>query len=251
MKHWVLLPLFLATLAHAQEITNPKNTPADVEAGAKIYRSHCAECHGIKGDGGRGPDLTTGRFHHGSSDQALLNNIMNGIRGTEMPGIYLQSHQVWKVVAFVRSLSANTEPAALTGDATRGEQFFRGAGACSSCHMVNGSGGRLGPDLSAIGGSRAVKHLRASLADPSAEVRNAWWSYKVSAKSGEKITGFRLNEDTWSLQMLDTSGNLRALTKADLAGIDVSRQSTMPSYAHLEEPQTDDLIAYLATLNRR
>src|SRR5262245_40936455 len=88
---------------------NPFTSPADVSAGAKTFRSHCAPCHGLNGEGGRGPNLTTGVFFQGSSDLDLLNNISDGIAGTEMPGLFYSPDRVWQIVAFIRSLNSGTE----------------------------------------------------------------------------------------------------------------------------------------------
>ena len=87
---WVALALAVApTLAEESTTTrNPRTSPADVAAGAKTFRSHCGSCHGVNGEGGRGPNLTSGVFFHGSSDLDLLNNISDGIQGTEMPGLF-------------------------------------------------------------------------------------------------------------------------------------------------------------------
>src|SRR5262245_66134993 len=95
--------------AQTEEITvtrNPFTSPADVSAGAKTFRSHCAPCHGLKGEGGRGPNLTTGVFFHGSSDLDLLNNISDGVAGTEMHGLLYSADHVWQIMAFIRSLTS-------------------------------------------------------------------------------------------------------------------------------------------------
>lgn len=141
----------------------------DPEAGARIYRSHCAECHGRQGEGGRGPSLTTGEFRTATSDAALLRTILSGIPGTEMPGIYLEEHQIRHVVAFLRKLNQRSAPRKLAGDAARGEAVYRKAG-CGACHMICGEGGSLGPDLSDSGGVRMPANLRASITEPDAEV---------------------------------------------------------------------------------
>ena len=243
---WFALPLV------SQVVVNPKTSPEDVAAGGRLYRSHCAECHGLKGEGGRGLDLTLGRFRHGSSDEALLRTIMRGVPGTEMPGIYHQEHQIWQVVSFVRSLSANAEPGDLPGDGGRGGELFSGKGGCAVCHMVNGRGGRHGPDLSDVGGRRSVAHLRRSLAEPSAEVRRTWWPHVATTAAGRRISGTRLNEDTFSIQVLDGGGNLHSLLKAELGEIKVSRESSMPGYGEmLSASELDDLIAYLVSLRRK
>lgn len=253
MKIWALALLFQTALAAQQlELRNPKTTPEDVAAGGRIFRSHCAQCHGLNGEGGRGPDLTTGRFRHGSSDGELLRTIMQGIAGTEMPGIYMEEHQVWQIVSYVRSLSTRREARTLAGDPARGERLFRGKGGCAACHMVNGAGGRRGPDLSDIGALRSPEHLRTSLVEPGKQVPGQWWTVRVRTPSGEQLAGFRLNEDTYSIQLLDEQGRLRSLLKSEVSSIELSKESIMPAYgALLTAAELEDLVAYLYSLRRK
>jgi mono/diheme cytochrome c family protein len=78
-----------------------------------MFRSHCARCHGVKGEGGIGPSLAAGIFYHGDSDSDLAQNISNGIQGTAMPGTFFDHGQVSQIVAYVRSLSRSLMPACL------------------------------------------------------------------------------------------------------------------------------------------
>ncbi|MCP5112639.1 MAG: c-type cytochrome, partial [bacterium] len=66
-------------LAQEPEVRNPHTSAKDVAAGGRMYRSHCANCHGTEGEGGRGPNLTSGNFRHGGSDQDLYTTISDGI----------------------------------------------------------------------------------------------------------------------------------------------------------------------------
>src|SRR5215469_13768235 len=118
VKLVILVALFATASLNAQV-----GGAEDREAGARIFRSHCAPCHGIKGAGGTGPDLTSGRFFHGSSDDELYNNISNGIAGTEMPSQFFNGKQVWQIVTFVRSLSQQNSTAALHGNPSHGQQL--------------------------------------------------------------------------------------------------------------------------------
>jgi mono/diheme cytochrome c family protein len=88
-----------------EEVRNPRTSPDDVAAGARTFRQHCSACHGLNGEGGRGPNLANGQFYHGSSDLDLLNNISDGIPGTEMPSLFYSPDRVWQVVAYIRSLN--------------------------------------------------------------------------------------------------------------------------------------------------
>src|SRR2546423_1819620 len=173
MRYVLTLLIATAALGQSNGVINPHTTPADVAAGAKIFRSHCAECHGLAGEGGRGPNLASGVFYHGAADADLFANVTDGIKGTAMPGTFFSAGQVWQVVAYVRTLSQSRSdrPA---GDAAHGEKLLREKG-CINCHLARGEGGVRGPDLSVIGSQRSVEHLRQAILDPNAKVLREHW----------------------------------------------------------------------------
>jgi putative heme-binding domain-containing protein len=229
-----------------QETHNPRTAPEDVAAGSKTFRSHCAVCHGYNGEGGRGPNLAAGEFHHGSSDADLLANISNGIPGTEMPGIYYQQDKVWQIVAFVRSLHADPEKP--TGDPARGESQFQAKG-CAGCHRVHGQGEGLGPDLSSIGGTRSLAHLRQSLVDPEADLQPRYWRAKFKDPAGKTVEGFVLNEDTYNIQVIDMNQRLHSYDKPAIKDFTLIKRSPMPSYREtLSAGELNDLVAFLSSL---
>src|SRR5437870_7088282 len=127
MRFAIMASIAAVVFGQEAEIKNPHTTPADVAAGAKIFRSHCAECHGLKGEGSRGPNLQAGVFFHGSADADLFRNITDGIDGTAMPGVFFSADPVWQVVAYVRSLSRTGERPP-PGDSARGQKLFREKG---------------------------------------------------------------------------------------------------------------------------
>jgi len=230
---------------------NPHATPQDRAAGAKIFRSHCAPCHGVKGTGGLGPNLTTGSFYHGSTDADLYRNISDGIAGTAMPGIFFDGAQVWQTVAFVRSLSQTATPAPVRGNAVHGAQLFRDNG-CNSCHLLRGEGAVRGPDLSAIGSLRAPDYLRESIVDPNAQVAQEFWVAKIVSQDGTSYSGFLMNQDTYMVQILDFSRGLLSLPRTSFRDFGIDRNSIMPSYKEkLNEAELDDLVSYLASLKRQ
>lgn len=245
----IAMVLFLAALpawAQHEEVENPRQSPEDVAVGAKIFRSHCAVCHGLGGVGDRAPNLTTGQFRHATSDGALHEIISRGIPGTEMPGVYFNGAEVWQLVAYVRSLSGGAET--VTGDAAAGQRIFAANG-CSGCHRVNNEGGRSGPDLSRIGGARSLAHLRTSVLNPNEKVLPNQWRVQATTKSGARITGRLLNEDTYTVQLFDARQGLKSVAKADLASYEVLKDSAMPSYeGSITGKDLDDLLAYLASL---
>ena len=140
--------LSLAAQEHAgQDGANPFTSPEDAAAGGRIYRGHCASCHGLDGSGGgKGADLTSGRYRYGSSDEELYETLEKGIPGTEMPATFFNGKQLWQVVSFVRTLVKAEQPGATAGNAERGAELFRSKGGCLQCHMVAGEGGRTSPE---------------------------------------------------------------------------------------------------------
>ena len=255
----------------AQE-KNPYAGDAKVaKLGEYQFRSNCAFCHGLGArGGGRGPDLTRANKRHGTSDAEIFHNIHDGIPGTAMPaateggiGVGMSDEEIWQVITYIRSLEKKAS-AAQTGDTTRGKELFYGTAACGTCHMVNGKGGRLGPDLSSTGASRSVEYLADSvrlpskrlavgLAEPLKDFSQEYETVTVVTADGTKLQGVVLNEDSFTVQMLDTREELRLLEKAKLRSYEKTRESLMPAYDAKALPEKDlkDLIAFLLAASEK
>jgi cytochrome c oxidase cbb3-type subunit III len=242
--------LLLAAVSLPAQERNPRTTAADAEAGARIFRSHCAECHGLKGEGGKGPNLANGTYYHGSSDASLFRNITDGIPGTAMPGQFFSADQIWQVVTHLRALARTGSHSAPKGDPQKGGVLFRGKG-CSGCHLVRGEGGVDGPDLSFIGSQRPIEFLRHSILQPDAHVAREYWVAEVVLENGATNSGFVMNEDTYHVQMLTRDKRLVTLPRKDFRKLEVRKNSIMPSYRDkLTDAELTDVIAYLWTLQR-
>jgi putative heme-binding domain-containing protein len=252
LKAFPLSLLFAALPAIAQSVVaNPHNTPADRAAGALIFRSHCGPCHGIKGTGGTGPDLTAGVFYHGGSDTDLYRNISEGIPGTAMPDAFFDGTQVWQIVAYVRSLSENATHSVPKGNAENGK-LLAGQKGCTGCHLISGDGGFKGPDLSVIGSQRSVAYLRESILDPDASVAQDYWTAKIIMNDNSAHNGFLMNQDSYTVQILDFKSGLMSIPRDRFKDFGVDRSSTMPSYkGKLTDTELDDIVCYLASLQRR
>jgi putative heme-binding domain-containing protein len=163
-----------------------------------------------------------------------------------MPSIFYMEDRIWQIIAYIRSLNVSTERP--TGDLTRGADLFRSKG-CIGCHRVNGQGGRLGPDLSQIGKTRSLEHLRQSILEPEAEVQPRYWVANFRDGVGTTVEGFVMNEDTYTVQLMDMDEKLHSYEKAALREYKVAKTSKMPSYKDsLTGEQLNDLVAYLASL---
>lgn len=221
---------------------------AEMEQGKRLYESQCGSCHGPLGNGGRGANLAQPRLRRASDDQALFNIIRRGIPGTEMPGSPLTPRQVSSIAAYVKTLG-RVEPEDIPGDARRGAAVFAALD-CARCHTLGGRGGIVGPGLDDIGARRSAAHLREALLDPEASVPSGFLQLRVVTKDGRALTGFRVNEDAFSIQFRDLSGRLHSFWKYELDVLEQQWQrSPMGSYAaRLTSEQTDDLVAYLVSL---
>jgi len=239
-------------------------SPADeLAAGERVYVRRCAACHGPAGEGGRGSALAVPRLVRAPDEASLLTVIRKGIEGTEMPGLRLSDAETLQLARWVMRLGERpVEPS--PGDASRGEPLYLGKGGCVACHAIGGRGGAFGPDLTDIGRRRGVAHLRASLTDPEADVPRSRSMYRsdvsvtqnflqvrVVTRSGRRMLGVRVNEDTFSLQLRDASGRLHSFFKDEL--VDLQKdwgRSPMPAYGRLfTEQELDDLVAYLLSLS--
>ncbi len=229
-------------------------------AGERLYLANCALCHGPRGEGATGPALAGPVL---AEDERLFGIIRSGIAGTGMPGTrHFTDDDIRLVMAHIRSFRpANVARA--TGDAARGQNLFRGKGGCLRCHAVGGSGGILGPDLTDVGARRGPDYLRTSILDPEAWVPENFLVYRwftvipdsflqvsLETRDGKRITGVRINEDSFSIQIRDLSGRFHSFWKRELAALDRQwGKSPMPSFrGALTESEVEDLVAYLSAL---
>ena len=222
---------------------------ADIERGAQLYDEFCSNCHGDEGDGVASVNLKAGQFRHASTDQNFRRILTRGIPGTGMPPGDYGATDMLAIIAYVRNMRDYDGGVVTLGDAGRGQVIFEGKGDCESCHRVAGKGSRLAPDLTAIGAIRGAGSMRETLLNPSGSMLPLNKPVRVVTSDGETATGRRLNEDTYTIQILDEQERLVSFDKTDLRELTVLPTSPMPSYAEtLTEGELADLLAYLVTL---
>ncbi len=264
--------VFLATVAHAADDRNPFAGDAKAaKAGEYEFRINCALCHGLGArGGGRGPDLTRAQKKHTHTDADMFQVISNGIPGTAMPangtngqGVGMTDEEIWQIITYIRSQEVKA-PASASGNAVHGKELFYGDANCSLCHMVDGRGGRLGPELTSVGASRTRAALIESVRNPSQ--RLAWGltestkefpqeyeSVTVITADGKEIKGVTLNEDSFSVQIMDTGEQIHLLEKDKLRSFRKTRESAMPAYgmSTLSEKDLDDILAFLVSVGAK
>jgi cytochrome c oxidase cbb3-type subunit III len=263
--------LMTATLLHADDRNPLAGDAKAAKAGEYEFRINCALCHGLGArGGGRGPDLTRAVKKHAHSDADLFQVISNGIAGTAMPangtngqGVGMTDEEIWQIVTYIRSQEVKA-PAQALGNAAHGKDLFYGDANCSLCHMVEGKGGRVGPELTAVGGSRTREAIIESVRDPS---RRLAWGLTESTKEfpqeylsvtavtadGKKIKGVTLNEDSFSVQIMDMGEHIHLLEKSKLLSFSKSRDSAMPKYTvdTLSDKELEDIVAYLVSVGAK
>ena len=252
---WAAVALAFAVRLAAQNA--PQNPPgeynrADVEAGARVY-AQCVGCHGVNGDQIPGVDLRRGQFPTVMSDADLVRLLATGRPASGMPAFtVLRSDEVTAVIAYIRSGFDAMGAAVKVGDPARGEALFSGKGGCATCHRVNGRGAYAASDLSDIGGMRKPASLERALLDPASAIVPANRSVRAVTRDGRTIRGRRLNEDGYSIQLIDDQSRLVALTKAELRSLELIPTSSMPSFATtFTADERADVIAYLLSLKGR
>jgi putative membrane-bound dehydrogenase-like protein len=139
------------------------------------------------------------------------------------------------------------ELAAMRGDAFRGQELFRGQGACFACHSVDGLGGSLGPDLTAIGEKYGRRGLVDSLITPSASIAFGYDTWVFSLKDGRHMTGAIL-ADGQRIVLRDSTGVRQVFAALDVESRAHQETSSMPPVDTMGLSAQDiaDLTSFLA-----
>ena len=223
---------------------------ADIEAGSRLYSGQCAACHGPNGDAVAGVDLRRGQFKTAVSDEDLVRVLATGRPAAGMPAfVTLQSREVTAIVAFIRAGFDFIANAVKVGDPARGQTLFAEKGGCATCHRVNGRGPRGATDLSDIGAVRSPASLQRALLDPAGSLLPANRTVRAVTRDGRAVRGRRLNEDTYTVQIIDEQERLVSLNKADLRSLEIIPVSAMPAAGKsLSADEISDVIGYLLSL---
>jgi putative heme-binding domain-containing protein len=241
--------LMVVPLAAGTLFAQHSFTPIDIEDGGRLYRANCTVCHDARGDGVPGIDLMHGKFRHAKTDDDIAAIIRSGIPGTAMPPNNFTDFAALTIVAYLRSMAAATATTTSGGDPARGKAIYEGKGNCAGCHRIRGVGARSGPDLSDIGNLRLAGELEQSVVDPDAEVSAQNRHFRAVTKDGATITGILLNEDKYSVQIMDSRDRLVSIRRANLRESAILEKALMPSYKDkLNHQELSDLVSYLVSL---
>lgn len=218
-----------------------------IQAGYRIYVGQCQLCHGFNGDGIARVNLSRQQFPHAVTDDDIRKVITTG-NAAGMPPFALKEEELDDLVAFVRSGMDQTGIGFRLGDAAHGKTVYEAQG-CAACHRLAGNGPRTAPDLDDIGFVRRPGQILLSLTDPARGTMPINRDVTIVTRDGQTIQGRRLNEDTFSVQLIDSHENVRSIEKSQISRYDISMTSRMPSYrGRLNDAELADLLAYLLSL---
>jgi PQQ-dependent dehydrogenase (methanol/ethanol family) len=224
--------------------------------GKTQYQSRCSGCHGDDGTGGgHGPGIVNLPHPRSATAAAVRDAIRKGIPEAGMPAFAIPDDELDAITAYVMLLKTPQTAQPTQGDPAAGERFFAGKGNCTSCHMVRGRGGVLGPDLTAIGSERSAAEIEQALRDPGSTTarprsrRGGVQSYQalaVKLRSGQTIRGVAKNESPFDLQLLGADGKLYLLLQSEIA--ETFRETSLMPRLEATAQERRDLVAYLSLL---
>jgi putative heme-binding domain-containing protein len=241
------LMLFVGSSSNAQEVGDHQYTTEAIERGSRIYSRECALCHGPQGDIVDGVNLRSGVFKSVQSDEDLRQVVFSGAGQGQMPAFGLNDADLSAIVAYIRAGFDPDGVAVRIGDPGRGQSLFQGKGECANCHRVNGIGPRTAPDLSEIGVIRTPASLQRNLLDPATAILPINRPVRIITRGEETVIGRRLNEDTYTVQVIDSEERLRSFRKADLVSYEISMRPSKGPTA-LSSDEVADVVGYLLTL---
>jgi putative heme-binding domain-containing protein len=192
------------------------------------------------------------------------------------PPISLGPDEISSVILYMQSLGGVPDPSAivlppeireaaqrrgtaepwqpyLEGDSIQGREIFfdlEGPAACAKCHLVQESGGDVGPELTSVAGTRTAQFIVESVLQPSVEIASGYESILIQTVAGQILDGVVQRETSDSLWLASAEGEVMVLAVTDIARRRIQEVSLMPGNLAevLTVTQLHDLLAYLLTL---
>ncbi len=188
-------------------------------------------------------------------DPGTLPAIQATLHGARWNDIRQKANELFPIAATKNSppLPSMDQLSKRKGDAARGQLVFENAGTCAKCHIVNGKGIEVGPDLSEIGNKLSKLALYESILFPSAGISHNYENWMIQKSDGRSITGVLLGETDTEVQIKDDKGIQHNIPVDEIDARKRQQISLMPADLH-KELTTDeliDLVEYLSTLKKK
>lgn len=139
------------------------------------------------------------------------------------------------------------------GDAKNGRLVFNTSGTCHKCHVVNGIGRAVGPDLSEIGRKLSRQALYESVLFPSAGITHNYESWTLVLANGTAVTGLLAEENADSITIIDNEARRLTYPTAEIDEKLRQTISMMPSDLQkiMTADELTDVVSYLETLKEK
>ncbi len=136
------------------------------------------------------------------------------------------------------------------GNANKGKELYAKVGTCANCHVVNGEGKEVGPNLSEIGKKLAREAMYESILYPSASISHNFDTWVVETKKGEVVQGLLVSQTPTEVVLKEATALTRTLPRGDIESIARSPVSLMPAdlTKNLTPQDLADVVAYMQTL---
>ena len=235
----MMIAVVLSPVLWAQQ-----NTP-DIQ---QTYSTRCGGCHGDDARGTeQGPALAGNPSVRGRSAQSLQNVIRNGIPAAGMPAFDLPADTIEALTTMIASWNTVAAKATVLGDAAAGGQFFVGKGQCVSCHLANGEGSAIGPDLSDIALTLTVDEIRDALLNPDARIAPGYGLVSVRLRNGRTLRGFARSRSSFDVAIQDLTGVFHPVSLDDVESITDEKRSHMERVT-ANDDELRNVMAFLSRL---
>jgi putative heme-binding domain-containing protein len=205
----------------------------------------------------------------------LVEGFADEMPEAHLPPISLEPEELVSVILYLQSLGGEPDPGAIDlppearrpegasvtdgwalfegGDSIRGQALFfdeGGPAGCAQCHRVGEAGSDIGPELTAISGTRPPEFIVRAVLDPNAQISRGYETVLVETVDGRLFSGLLHEETADSLWLADSTGERIGLERARIARQATQEVSIMPDNIGelLSVQQFLDLMAYLRTL---
>ena len=196
----------------------------------------------------------------------VVDSYKNEMTIVYAPPILLSFDEIKAVISYLQSQGGDVDLGAINNPSEVAKKFYDRISAasaagggdpgngvvvfkdnCSECHTINGEGGKIGPDLSAVG-KKGVKFIAASILKPAGAFTEGYETYVVINKEGRRFVGVKSRDDAAEIDITKANGEVVTIARSDIQKIKTDEnKSIMPEdlIEILTVKDYHDVLAYL------